>query len=258
MTNGPDTTHVPGPYRFTTIAHASHRVLGPVSEATADRLLRHAASLAEEVEGIVLDVGCGKGEWLVRALEHTGGNGLGIEPNPAFAAAARLRIVDCGLDATIVEQHWSGLSPTPEGAALAICTGSLHAFGSYGEALQALHAVVPAGGVALLGPGYWKQTPDPGYLAALGASADEMLDWAGTLAQATAAGWHVRDSHASTLAEWDAYEQAYERNVRAWCEAHPDDPDAAAFLTRIEHWSTLVATWGRDTMGYGLLLLQRD
>lgn len=249
---------MPGPYRFTTIAHASHRVLGPVSEAAIERLLRHGAELAEDVEGIVLDVGCGKGELLVRALEHTGGTGLGIEPNPAFAEAARLRIADCALDATVVEQRWSDLSPAPDGVALAICTGSLHAFGSFADALRALHQVVAPGGVALLGPGYWKQAPDAGYLAALGASADEMHDWPGTQAQAKAAGWHVRDSHVSTLAEWDAYEQAYERNVRAWCEAHADDPDAEAFLTRIEHWSTLVATWGRDTMGYALLLLQRD
>jgi SAM-dependent methyltransferase len=208
-----------------------------VSEAAIERLLRHGAELAEDVEGIVLDVGCGKGELLVRALEHTGGAGLGIEPNPAFAEAARLRIADCALDATVIEQRWSDLSPPPDGVALAICTGSLHAFGSFADALRALHEVVAPGGVALLGPGYWKP---------------------GTQAQAKAAGWHVRDSHVSTLAEWDAYEQAYERNVRAWCEAHADDPDAAAFRTRIEHWSTLVANGGRDTMGYALLLLQRD
>jgi hypothetical protein len=113
------------------------------------------------------------------------------------------------------------------------------------------------GGLALLGPGYWKHAPDPDYLAALGASAGDMHDWAGTLVQAAAAGWHVRATHVSTLAEWDAYEHAYEQNMRAWCDSHPDDPDAAAFLTRIEHWSTIVATWGRDTLGYGLVLLQR-
>ncbi len=258
MTHGPDTTQVPGPYRFTTVAHTSHRVLGPVSEAALEHLLRHAATLAEDVEGMVLDVGCGKGELLVRALEHTGGTGLGIEPNPAFAAAARLRIADCALDATVIERRWDELTPTPDGAALAICTGSLHAFGGYTDALRALRAAVAPGGLALLGPGYWKQTPDPEYLSSLGASVDEMHDWPGTLAQATAAGWYVRDSHTSTLAEWDAYERAYERNVRAWCEAHADDPEAEAFLARIEHWSTLVAAWGRDTMGYGLVLLQRD
>ena len=33
-------------------------------------------------------------------------------------------------------------------------------------ALQALHEIVVPGGLALLGPGYWKQSPDPEYLAA--------------------------------------------------------------------------------------------
>jgi hypothetical protein len=68
----------------------------------------------------------------------------------------------------------------------------------------------------------------------------------------------VRHADASTREEWDDYERAYAANVRAWCAAHPDDPDAPAFMERITRWSALVEQYGLDTMGYVLLLLQRD
>lgn len=258
MSNGPDTTHVPGPFRFTTIAHASHRVLGPVSEPVIDDMLAEAAALVTTPAPRVLDIGCGKGEILVRAVQAMGGTGLGIEPNPAFAAAARRRIEATGLGIAIEERRWQDVQPAPRDVALAICTGSLHALGTFPEALHALHGIVSPGGLALVGPGYWKCEPEPGYLDALGATAEEMTTWEGTLELAARAGWQVRHTHASTLAEWDAYERRYAANVLAWCAAHPADPDSVPFHERIGGWSTTVQLWGRDTLGYALLLLQRD
>ena len=247
-------------WRFTTIAHAGHRILGPLATDTIESALTRAAELSVSPCELVLDVGCGKGELLLRALQHLGGDGLGIEPNPTFAAAARERARELGLAGrvTIEERRWQDLPAPPTGVALAICTGSVHAFGSFGDALQALRAIVAPGGLALVAPGYWQREPAAEYLVALGSTRDEQDDWDGTLARAEASGWRVRHAHASTRAEWDAYEHAYAANVRAWCAAHADDPDAPAFAERITGWSALVERHGLDTMGYALLLLQRD
>jgi len=76
-----------------------------------------------------------------------------------------------------------------------------------------------------------------------------------TIASAEAAGWRVVRCHESTLADWDDYEGAYAARVRAWLDARPLDPDAGAFRDRIERWSAAYAMWGRDTMGFALLLL---
>jgi hypothetical protein len=173
---------------------------------------------------------------------------------------ARERARELGLTAhvTIEECRWQDLTAPPTGVALAICTGSVHAFGSFGDALTALHGVVAPRGLALVAPGYWKREPAPEYLTALGSTRDEQDDWDGTLARAEAAGWRVRHAHASTREEWEDYEHAYAANVRAWCAAHPDDPDAPAFMERITSWSALVESHGVDTLGYALLLLQRD
>lgn len=207
----------------------------------------------------VLDVGCGKGEILVRALARLGGTGLGLEPNPAFAADARARANDRLAPDTvrILEVRFEDADLPDRAFTLGICTGSLHAFGDWRAALDGMARLVTPDGWALLGPGYWKRLPAPEYLAALGGREDEMLSLPGTLAMAGAAGWSVHACHESSTSDWDAYEHAYAARMHEWCDAHPRDIDAVPFRQRIESWAAAYRRWGRDTMGCALLLLRR-
>lgn len=218
--------------------------------------LAHAAPPAD-----VLDIGCGKGEWLVRALSRApGSRGTGIDPNPAFVADAARRAQAAGVAdrLTLVTSVFEPLL-APDGAfALAICTGASHAFGTYEQALRGLRRHVREGGAAIVGTGYWRRTPDPEYLAAFGGSADEMTTLEETAALAEANGWRITARHASTLEEWDDYEHGYAARVREWVAAHPEDPDAPQFARRIESWSGAYERWGRDTMGYVTFVLGRD
>jgi len=72
--------------RFSTIAHTDHLFLCPLSMDKAEELI-DALDLAENDR--ILDVGCGKGELLVRIVERCAVTAVGLEPNPAFAAIAR-------------------------------------------------------------------------------------------------------------------------------------------------------------------------
>ena len=260
----------PDRFRFSTIGHASHSLLGPASEASVDALLERvavagaaspagAAHASTGAAPRILDVGCGKGEFLVRALERLGGTGVGVEPNPVFAEDARARIATRLVPgmAAVIESRLADALVAPGTFTLGICTGSLHAFGDWRAALHGMQRLVTPGGWALMGPGYWQQPPHPDYLAAFGGREDEQHSLLATLAIARELGWRLEACHESTATEWDAYEHAYAANVRAWCDTNAGDPDARVFRERIDVWARAYAKWGRVTMGYALVLLRR-
>jgi cyclopropane fatty-acyl-phospholipid synthase-like methyltransferase len=247
-------------FAYTTIAHSGRALLGPLCVESAEALLARVEP-APRTDGrpAVLDVGCGKGELLLRAMRRLAARGTGVDPNPAFVADARRRARELGLEHDLA-LHACALADVPEPLApadLAICTGATHAFGDLAAALAGLRALTREGGWAIVGTGYWRQAPAAGYLALLGAAADELPPLAGALAAAEDAGWRVERRHASTREEWDDYEGAYAAAVRSWLVAHPDHADAAPFRARIDAWQLGYTRWGRDTLGFATLLLQR-
>lgn len=247
------------PFKFTTIAHHGRELLGPVSSETYDELLAQV-TLEPPVHdrARVLDVGCGKGEMLVRAMTRFGCEGVGVEPNPTFFAESRMRsrtrvpMRDLTLHALPFER-----APVPHGRFdLGICAGALHAFGGYAPALSRLVQLVRSRGWALVGAGYWKREPEDEYLAAFGGTREEMVSLAATLQAPLEHRWRVVTHHLSTAKEWDDYEFDYAAAMRRWLSARPNDADAAAFSERIERWTAAYERWGRDTMGYALILLR--
>lgn len=246
------------PYRFTTIAHAGRDLLGPVSIESVDAMI---ARLPAPASGLgAIDIGCGKGEILVRKLLHTRGIGIGVEPNPAFASDAQARAdrrLGPGTVRILESAYDTSLLP-PGSFDVGICTGAIHAFGDWNSALEGMGCLVTVDGWALLGPGYWKRPPAREYLAAIGSEQGEQDSLDATLAVAESAGWKVVAVHESTVEEWDDYEHSYAANMRSWCDANPDDRDAPAFRARIDQWAAAYKKWGRDTMGYALALMQRS
>jgi cyclopropane fatty-acyl-phospholipid synthase-like methyltransferase len=243
-------------FRWTTIAHAGRALLGPLSAESVEALLARVGFPAGAGRPGVLDVGCGKGEILLRAMQRLGARGTGVDPNEAFLDE-RARELGIAGDLSLHACRWADAPAREAPADLAICTGATHAFGDLDAALAGLRACVREGGLALVGTGYWRRPPAPEYLDLLGAVEGEMTTLDSTLAAAERAGWRVQARHASTLAEWDEYEHAYASAMRRWVATAGADPDAAAFGARIAAWSRGYERWGRETLGFATLLLRR-
>jgi cyclopropane fatty-acyl-phospholipid synthase-like methyltransferase len=250
----PSTAATADPHKFTTIAHSTHRYYSPLSPSRVDALI---AALAVPATAQVLDVGCGRGGFLLDLLAASGARGLGVDSNATFIAAAQAAARERGLDAraTFVAQPLRDAVGADARFDAIVCMGSSQAVGTLAEAMAWGHRALVPGGVALFADGYWKRPPDPAYLAHLGATADELATHAGNAEVARAAGFRVLSTATANDDEWDEYEGRYCAAMERWLDAHPDDPDAAAMGARIRGWHDGYLRWGRATLGFGFYVL---
>jgi ubiquinone/menaquinone biosynthesis C-methylase UbiE len=242
--------------RFSTLAHRDHRFLGPVDP---DGLERMFANLVLQPSDEVLDIGFGKGEMLIRLIERFGVSGVGVDPNSAFLDEAKSEATVRGVAPRLVLHHarYADVPLPPERFAMAIAAGAGAAFDGYRDALRKLRSHVRVGGYVLIGEGYWLREPDPAYLAALEATRDEMTDLASTVSAGTEVGLTPLQVAVSTEVDWDRYEDLYQRGIEDYARTHPGDPDRDAMLERIRAWQSTYRKWGRDTLGFALILYRR-
>jgi len=202
----------------------------------------------------VLDVGCGKAEMLIMAIEQCAGTGVGIDPNAVFLDAARDRAEERIPDGALALYcaRFEDVTLAPGSFDAVMCVGSTHALGGYAQALAPLAELVRPGGIIVAGEGYWKQKPAPAYLAALDGAEHEFMTHDRNAAIGVERGLTHRFAIESSLAEWDAYEGLYAETVERFAAEHPDDPDHDAMLARIRPWRDAYFEWGRSTLGFGV------
>jgi SAM-dependent methyltransferase len=216
----------------------------PLSDEHAGLLLDWLAP-----DGHVVDLGCGWGELLLRAVAR-GGTGTGVDTDADALDRGRRAAASRGLPVSFVEgpaESWQGVADR------ALCIGSSHTLGGTRAMLTRLAELVPQGR-ALIGDGCWPAPPTP---AAHNIFGDEVLPLADLAAACADAGWQVLHLSTASQSEWDAFESRHRAGPREWLLANPTDPRApeVARLHRSREQEYLTAY--RGVLGFAYLVLAR-
>ncbi|MEV0393287.1 SAM-dependent methyltransferase [Polymorphospora rubra] len=237
------------------LAHSGHPIAAPASESTVDRLLGRAI---RRPDAHLLDLGCGEGAWLLRALRtHPGITAVGVDISGqgfdrTVESAARLGVADrLELRQEDVTRHRS-----PRKADVVLSVGAAYAFGELLPTLAAARGHLAEDGVVLLGDCFWEREPEPALRAELEDGPQKYADLPTTVASVVADGWTPVYGHVSTLAEWDDYEWNWTGSLARWALDHPDHPDRdQALEVSAAHRRSWLEGY-RGVLGFVFLLLR--
>ncbi|GAA1605551.1 class I SAM-dependent methyltransferase [Kribbella hippodromi] len=234
------------------IAHREHPIKSPLGDDSVQRLLERSLSPGTRR---VLDLGCGTGEWLLRALTTRAdvlADGVDISPG-ALAQAARAAEARGVRDRLRLHQSKAEDFAGAEPFDVVLSVGAAHAFGGLLPTLAAARRHLAPGGRVLVSDGFWQHPPSNEAVEMLG----EFDDLATTVDKVVADGWTPIDGHVSTRQELDDYEWSTCGTLATWALEHPDDPDSATVLTTANQRRAEWLHTYRDTFGFLSLVLRR-
>ena len=225
---------------YTRIAHTGMPIMNPIP---AEKLEEVLALLDLPARGRVVDLGCGKGDLLARIAARYDVDAVGIDRDAQLLAEA-----PPGINVIVADiETWNrGL-------------GAFDLVASVGSPAQlsSLAELVRPGGLVLYGDGYWRLEPSSPYLHALGATREELADYAGTIRRGADLGLTPLYAVTASLVDFDRYEWTWSLNGERYAAEHPDEPGVGEFLEWIRAGRRrYVDLGGRETLGFGLFLFR--
>lgn len=224
----------------------------PLSEAHAELLIER---LEPESATTVLDLGCGWGELLIRAVLAAGQDcaGIGVDTDAEQLARGRRAAAERGAGhrVSFVEgeaQAWR------QPADRVLCIGASHAWGGTTRALEALAPVLSGGGLLLFGDGYWQTGPTPEAEAIFGPEVmglDAIVEWA------LADGWRVLSLTTADQREWDEFESSWRLGRERWLRANSQAPNGDEIRRHLGERAREYVTVYRGVLGFVYLVLSR-
>ncbi len=244
------------PWKFYNITHREHVVCNPTSEEKLARLVE-LVRLSRDAQ--VVDIACGKGEFLIRLAEAYGMNGVGVDISPFCIAEAEERLKARAPRAAITFNKMDGAEFKPDRSnsfTLASCIGASWIFGGHAGTLAALVDMVKPDSWVIAGEPYWLREPPQEYLQATGLTRDGVGSHAENVEAGERRGLDLVHTLVSSNDDWDRYEGLQWYAAAEYARTHPDDPDLPELLERVAKDKSAYLRWGRDTLGWAIYLFR--
>jgi Methyltransferase domain len=235
----------------------------PLSRDRADRLVRF---LATDEDGIVLDIGCGWAELLLRVIDASPhASGIGVDLDVPAVEHGRVLARQRGLADRVTLLTEDAKTHAPERPDAVICIGASQIWGppvednqplDYPSALTALRAMVERGAHVVFGEGVWSSPPTVRAVTSLSGRPDELVSLAELIEMAVAHGFMPTAVHEASLDEWDEFESGYTACYARWIAEHGlDHVDAAEVQKRASRQRQAYFGGYRGVLGMAYLCL---
>lgn len=245
-------------WKYFDITHRFHTLMNPQSEEKVDELIN---LLQIKPNSRVVDIGCGKGEFLIRLAEKAKISGVGVDLSPYTIKEARERTEKRGTDAEIEYVESDGkayLEENDDEFDLSICMGASWIFGGYEGTLKALTKNTKPGGIIISGEPYWKKQPSQWYLDITEMSYSTFGTNAQNMELAEHLGLKIIYALHSNLDDWDKYEGLTWRGVDDHMQRNPGDPDNEEILKWVKKDRTAYIREGRDVLGWAIYVFRKS
>jgi len=243
-------------WKFYDITHREHAVCNPTN---LDKLSRLVGLLRLSPKAPVVDIACGKAEFLIRLAEAYGIRGIGVDLSPYCIAQARRRLQERANGAEVEFRQMNGSDFHPEqprSLALASCIGASWVFGGHAGTLDALLGMIAPGGWVIVGEPFWHQEPSEEYLAAAGLDKNALGTHSGNAEAGELRGLQLVHTFPSSHDDWDTYEGLQWYATAEYARTHPDDPDVPELYERVAQAKNAYLRWGRDTLGWAIYVFR--
>src|SRR6267143_2521427 len=244
-------------WKYYDIIHQRHSLMNPVDATKLERLydlleLKPSAS--------VIDIGCGKGEMLIRLAEKYDINGLGIDKSPYCIREAEKRKHQRVPQADVRFLEMDGAhykSETVESSDLAMCIGAIWIYGGYRNTVRALGGMTRSSGFVMVGEPFWRTSPRQEYLRSEGLLADSFDTHHGNVTTGESEGLKLVFTLVSSKEDWDRSEGLHWSAAAEYALAHPKDIDLEELLTRDSKQRQSYLRWGREILGWAIYLFRK-
>ena len=233
------------------VVESRHELQNPTS---SEKLRQLGRQLGLERSSRVLDLGGGRGGPAVQLAREHGCRVTMVELSPEFAAAARERAREAGVDelVEVTEGDAKDVRIEPAGYDAALCLGASFALDGLVPTVRALAQAVPPRGWIAVGEPFWRAWPLPGDFQP--DEDEDFLPLARTVERFESAGVEVISLIASSQDDWDRYESLHWATLDEWLAANPDDPQAGEFTARGEYRRRRYLRWTRDLVGWAIFV----